>query len=120
MARPVIIRYESQDLVSIASGAAVSDVIDFRRGSLLVVHMPGAWTSASVGFQVSDARDGTFSPLYDDDGNLVQIDSPSADRAYMAPAALAGARFVKLWSQNGSGSDTNQTADRSLRVDLKA
>ena len=62
--------------------------IDMRAFSQMVVHMPAAITSCSIGFKVSSDENGTFLPLYDDDGNLVQIDSPSASQAYVAPAAL--------------------------------
>jgi hypothetical protein len=94
--------------------------IEMRAFSQMVVHMPAAWTAASIGFKVSNDENGTFLPLYDDDGNLVQIDSPSASQAYVAPAALAAAHWVKLWSQNGSGTNTAQAADRTFTVDLKA
>ena len=106
--------------VTIANGAALSDAIDMRRYSFLVVHMPAAWTAASLGFHVSGSLAGTFQPLYDDDGNLVQIDSPAASQTYSAPAAVGGAHFVKLWSQNGSGTNTNQGAARTLALNVKS
>lgn len=105
--------------LTIAAGANLSDAVDFRHKAMLVVHMPSAWTAASIGFKVSSSEDGTFQPLYDDDGNLIQIDSPAVDKSYSAPAALAGALWLKLWSQDGSASNTNQNAARSLVVDLK-
>ena len=86
---------------------------------MLIVHMPAAWTAASIGFYVCDSYAGTYQKLYDDNGNLVQIDSPSAAGAYAAPAEVAAARWVKLWSQNGSGTDTNQAAARTITVALK-
>ena len=116
----LIARDNAVKSVTIASGGNLSDAIDFRRFSFLTVHMPSAWTAASIGFKISGSAGGTFQALYDDDGNLVQIDSPSASATYSAPAALGGAHFVKLWSQNGSGSNTNQAAARTLALDLKA
>ena len=105
--------------LTIASGANLSDAVEMRAHSMLIVHMPSAWTAASIGFKISSDENGTYIPLYDDDGNLVQIDSPSASQAYAAPTALAASMWVKLWSQNGSGTNTNQAAARSLVVDLK-
>jgi hypothetical protein len=105
--------------VTIANGASLSQAIDFRQFSLMTVRMPATWTAASIGFKVSDTAGGTFSPLYDDGGSLVQISSPTANNAYVAPAEVAAGHWVKLWSQNGSGSDTNQAAARTLAVDLK-
>ena len=84
-----------------------------------IVHMPAAWTSASLGFKVASEVTGTFLPLYDEYGSLVQI-TPSASRAYNLPEAIFAARYIKLWSQNGSGTNTAQEAARSLIVDLKA
>ena len=53
--------------VTIANGAALADAIDMRRYSFLIVHMPAAWTAASIGFHVSDSLGGTYEPLYGDD-----------------------------------------------------
>ena len=113
-------RLHSIQTSTIASGAALSGVIDMRFYSMLMVHMPSAWTPASIGFKTASSKTGTYLPLYDDDGNLVQIDSPSANRAYVAPATLAAASWVKLWSQNGTGTDTNQASDRAFTVETKA
>lgn len=109
------------ETVNIANGANLTtEIIDMRDYSLLLVHMPAAWTSASIGFKVSSESAGTFLPLYDDNGTLVQIDSPAVDCAYSAPPEVAVCRFVKLWSQDGSASNTNQGAARALIVDKKA
>lgn len=94
--------------------------IDMRPYAQMIIRMPAAWTAASIGFKVAEAADGTFLPLYDDDGNLVQIDSPSVSQAYVAPAPLGAGHFVKLWSQNGSGTNVAQGDDRTLGIDLKA
>ena len=106
--------------LTIANGANLSDALDFRLFSMLTVLMPAAWTAASIAFKVCSTNGGTYLPLYDDNGNLVQIDSPAVDKAYAAPPAVAGAIWVKLWSQNGSGTNTNQGAARSLIVDVKS
>ena len=110
--------FSRTDIV-IANGANLSNAFDMRDFALLVVTMPAAWTAASIGFKVSPTKSGTFVPLYDDDGTLIQIDSPTADNAYTAPAGIAAGHWVKLWSQNGSGSDTNQAAERTLTVSMK-
>jgi len=114
-----IFRKVKQYTATIASGAALSDEFRFDGFALAVIHMPSTWTAASIGFKVASASGGTFLPLYDEDGTLVQIDSPTADKAYVAPAELAAAQYVKLWSQDGSGNDANQAAARSIPVDVK-
>lgn len=106
--------------LTIANAANVSDALDFRLFSMLTVLMPAAWTSASIGFKVCSTEGGTYVPLYDDNGNLVQIDSPAVDCAYAAPAAVAGALWVKLWSQDGAAANANQGAERTVIVDLKS
>jgi hypothetical protein len=113
-------RYDRYDEVVIAAGEAESNVLDISRVASLTVHMPTAWTAASIGFKVSPTPSGTYLPLYDDDGNLLQIDGPVANRAYVAPTAAGKPRFVKLWSQNGAGVDTVQAAERTLVVDIKS
>jgi hypothetical protein len=114
-----ILRRSGIHNATIASGAAVSDYIDFRSWAGAIIQMPGTWTAASIGFQVSNTSGGTYYPLYDDAGDLVQIASPAASKAYAIPAEVFGAAFVKIWSQDGSASNTNQAAERSLVVTLK-
>ncbi len=115
-----LIRNHTYNSQTIASGAALSDAFDLRDYTMGLIHMPSAWTSASIGFHVCSTLAGTFLPLYDKNGSLVQIASPAASSAYALPAEVAGAHFVKLWSQNGSGTNTNQGAARTIVVDLKA
>lgn len=108
--------------VTIASGAALSEAMDLGRwvGDAGLVGVPSAWTAANLGFKVSDAIDGTYSPLRDDTGAIVEVSGIQTGAAawYKLPEGLRGARFVKLWSQN-SGSDANQAAARSLVMVVK-
>jgi hypothetical protein len=113
-------RQERAVTATIPAGGALSDAIDMQAYAMGTVHMPAAWDPASLGFKVSTTLAGTYLPLYDESGALVQIASPAVDQAYTLPARVAACRFVKLWSQNGAGVDVNQTAARSLPVDLKA
>lgn len=116
----IIFRLSTVESLTIANGANTSEEFDFTLYTMLTVHMPAAWTAASIGFQVAHTSGGTFQPLYDELGNLVQISSPAVDRSYQAPPELAGSRYVRLWSQNGAGVNTNQGGDRSISVSLKA
>lgn len=117
----IIERKSQTQTVNIANGANLStEIIDLRDESMLIVHMPAAWTAASIGFKVASEYAGTYLPLYDDNGNLVQIDAPAVDCAYVAPAEVAACRFVKLWSQDGAAANTNQGAARALVIDKKA
>lgn len=117
----LIERKSVTETVNIANNANLStEIIDMRDYSLLLIHMDTDWTAASIGFKVANEANGVFLPLYDDNAVLVQIDSPAVDCAYSAPAEVAVCRFVKLWSQDGSGANTNQTPARVLLVDKKA
>jgi hypothetical protein len=108
--------------VTIANGAALSEAIDLGEfvGDAGLVGVPSVWTSAALGFQICDTVDGTYSPLRDEAGSVVQVSGIQTAAAawYKLPDALRGARFVKLWSQN-SGANANQAAARSLVVIIK-
>ena len=103
-------------IIDISEDDDLSTEIDLGDVREFIVVMPDTWTSASIGFKVSPTSGGTFVPLYDDGGNLVQINSPAVDKAYAAPPEVGIARYVKLWSQDGSGSNTVQGADAVLWV----
>lgn len=107
---------------TIANGTAESAVIDMRDvvGDAGMVGVPSTWTSAAIGFKVCDTADGTFSPLRDEAGSIVQISGVQTAAAafYKLPDAMRGALFMKLWSQNG-GVDANQAADRAMTIMAK-
>lgn len=115
-----LMRGFSTSTVTIANGASQSGVIDLRYYTMMIIHMPAAWTAADIGFQVSTAEGGTYLPLYDDLGNIVMVDGPAVSRCYQAPPEIAGCAYVRLWSQNGAGVSVNQGAQRSITVFLKA
>lgn len=106
-------------LIDISEDDDLSEEIDFREWAFALLEMPAAITACSIGFKIAHTSGGTFLPLYDHDGNLVQISSPSVDCAYELPPEVAAARYVKLWSQDGSGSNTAQAADRSFTLHRK-
>lgn len=106
--------------MTIANGAALSDAFDMRDYAGGNLYMPAAWTAASIGFHISTTLGGTYVPLYDQDAALVQIDGPAVDNAYAMPKELFGTQFVKLWSQDGAASGTNQGAARTIVIELKS
>lgn len=109
-------RYEP---VVISSGTATSTAVDTRGISSITVLMPSAWTTANLGFKVGGYESGTFYPLHDDDGALIDIGGVDVDEAYTVPAAVTRHPFVKLWShQSGNSTDTNQAATRTIYLIL--
>ena len=106
--------------LTIANGAATSDAFEMSNHAGGIILMPAAWTAASIGFKVSDSPTGAYYPLYDANGSLVQISGPAASQAHTIPAEVFAAAWVKLWSQDGSANDANQSAPRTLGVILKS
>jgi hypothetical protein len=108
--------------LTIGASAAESEAFSLvdAVGDAGLVGVPSAWTSAALGFKVSDSFGGTFSPLRDESGAVVEIAGIVTNAAgwYKLPDALRGALYAKLWSQT-SGSDTNQDAARALVVVAK-
>ena len=120
MAWHTVSRFERNLTVTIAKTANLSEEIDMSDKALLALHMPSAWTAASIGFKASPTPGGTFQPVYNSNGVLVQISSPTASKTYIAPAEIAACRYIKLWSQDGSGANKAQGAERAIGVELKA
>jgi len=111
-------RQFTQRTVTIEAGDAESEEFYFAPYVFLSVEMPAVWTAAKIGFKVARTSGGTFVPLYDNGGTLVEI-NPAVDQMHVAPAEIAGQMYVKLWSQD-AGSDENQVgADRVLGLILK-
>lgn len=102
-----------------ATEAVTDDVLDFRAFASGIIMMPDEWTAADIGFRVCDTADGTFLPLYNEEGDLVQIASPQEDRAYSLPPEVFAAHYVRLWSQD-AGADEAQAAERVITLTLKA
>ena len=104
---------------TIASAAALSEAFNIKNFALGLLHMPATWTTADIGFYVSSSVGGTFLPLYNEDGGLLVVSGPEASKAYVLPARVSAALYIKLWS-NLAGADENQGAERSIIVDLKS
>ena len=106
--------------MTIANAAALSDAFDMRDYAGGNLYMPAAWTAASIGFHIAVDKAGTYYPFYDNTATIVEIAGPAVDQAYTLPKELFAAQFVKLWSQDGAGSGTNQGAARTIVVELKS
>lgn len=117
MALQRLTKYET---VTIAINTAISGAIDVSRYSGMQVFMPAVWTSANIGFKVCATEGGTYVQLNDKDDALVEIASPTAAIAHNAPSEIFPSLWLKLWSQDGAGSDTNQAAARTLTLVLKS
>jgi hypothetical protein len=117
------LRHTKTVTVVIPINTAVSGFIDCREFAIEGVFMPADWTTADLGVQVCDTSDGTFVGLRDRSnayGTDVSIDAAAAGAAYPCPPFWFAFPFIKLWSHNGSGTNTNQAAARTFTVTLKS
>lgn len=118
----IITRTPFTALATILNGAAISNSIpmaNFSGGSLI---FPAAWTAAAAAFKVCSTPAGTFVPLRDQSGVIVEITNIviNAAAAYPLPDELFGCLFFQVWSETpGAGTDANQGANRILTVVLK-
>lgn len=107
--------------VTIASGAAVSSAVKLTGYRRLAVQTPAVWTTANIGFEVSE--DGsTFVPLRDSTGAKLAITGVITNAAgvYVGPVDTLAAGpypYVRLTSLDTvDASAENQAAARTLKV----
>lgn len=102
----------------ITSGESQSGVVDLEAYVLCGIHMPSAWTTADITFLAGyENEDGgtDYLPVYDADGNELTVDAAASRHIVIAPAAFAGARWIKLRSGT-SGTPVNQAGTRTLHL----
>jgi hypothetical protein len=109
--------------VGIADQNEVSDVIDMRQYTRVIVHVPDEWTPANLAVQTASSLGTTnYFPLYDENGGLVRCNGGAnvvPNASYAVPSAVSGCRYIKLWSEDGTGGSVPQNGNRTLVVDLK-
>lgn len=107
-------------LAIILINEALSQPIDCRGYSSLVIDMPADWTAAQVGFHTSEVRGGTYSLLYDHLGDEVCLDVLAAGN-YRHVDALKGISFCKLASIDVVGhASITQLAERKIIITMEA
>lgn len=104
--------------VTIANGASLAAFVDLDTKTLVGIHMPAAWDTANLTFQVSE--DGvTYDNLYDSAGIEKTITVAASRYISVTPAEWVGVRFLKVRSGT-SGTAVNQTAARTIQLITKA
>ena len=104
---------------TIASGAALSNVIDVRGYRVAGIMMPGTWTAAKVSFRCCDTSGGTFLDVYNDANAEVSMDVTAA-KVHMINTLrnqLSGLSYIKLRS-GVTATPVNQAADREITLIL--
>lgn len=113
--------------VKIASGQALSGIIDLGSAHFLTLYLPPAMTGTSFTFlgvcgsgnaETTDAaKAATFQAINDDTNSAVTVPFTQGTSVGIGPtkmAPLAGFRFIKLQS------NANEGADRIIGIGLKA
>lgn len=105
--------------LTIESGSWLSDAFDLGQSVSLLLRMTStAWTDADIGFQESPTKTGSYLPLKNIDGDIVEISGVAVSGAYVVPVEIRGASWLKLWSQK-SGISVAQAADRTIEAEMK-
>jgi hypothetical protein len=108
------------EVLTIASGASQSDVLDCRGFRIAAIEVPSAWTAASITFLHGMTKDGTFHKLSADSDEVTEQATAGETMAIKSNAvALSGLAFVKLRSGTAE-TPVTQTAERTIKVHLVA
>jgi len=106
---------------TIASGAAISEMIPTQGRALVGIFTPAAWTAAAIGYKVGwSGNDAEMYNAYDSSGNLeqtkVSTDAAAASVFIAIPTSDAiFAPYIKLTSVTAaSTTGVNQDAARTL------
>lgn len=101
--------------VTIANNASLSGAMSLGEGGIVGIYMPADWTAASLTFAAALSEDGTFNPVYDQDGTELTVAADADRYIVLNPADFAGIRFMKIRSGT-SGSAVTQGGARVLEV----
>ncbi len=107
--------------VTIANGEAESSPFEMKWAAGAGMVTPAALTATTViAFKVCATIDGTFLPLYDTGGTLVEVTvDVAAAKGFAMPDELFAWPYVKLWAE-AAGVDVDQAAERTFNVFLKS
>lgn len=98
----------------IANGATESGVVDLSYYKLAAIQIP-AMTGTTLTFKAAESANGTFYPVYKDDGTLATL-TVSGGRIVavdIVAGSLAALRYIKLVS------GASEAAERTLTLFLK-
>lgn len=102
--------------VTIANGETTSGAVNLQDYAIVGLHMPAAFTGATITFQAATSESGSYNDVYDSDGNQVSA-SVAADRAIGLSGAEADALAPWNWVKLVSGS--SEGADRTITLAIK-
>lgn len=100
--------------VTIANGQSLSEAVNLGGYVLVGIHMPAAWTAASLTLQGS-AAGATFGNVFDDEGTELEVDAAASRYIPLGPEKTCSLAHVKVRSGT-SGSPVNQEGARTLTL----
>jgi hypothetical protein len=103
-----LLRYPVNLSLTLVTTAADTEAIPFGDSAAGVLMIPTGSGATSLAFHVSDAKAGTYVPLYDSSNNAVTR-TVAAARAYALPDECFAARWLKIVP------DVNTTATLTLK-----
>lgn len=105
---------------TIAAGGNLGTAVDLDDAISVGVIIDALWDSGDqLGFKVCDTEGGTYVALYDTEASLVTM-AVTASCAYaLETCVFAPWRFIKAWSQNGSGENAAQTGGAVVTFVMK-
>lgn len=106
--------------ITIAQDASLSGEIDLLGFNLFAIEMPSEWTTAVITLAACSESGGTFTPVYDDAGVEVTIQTGTSRVIGLDLAALkiGALRYIKIRSGT-VGSAVTQEAARTLKLICK-
>jgi len=105
--------------VPLATGAAVSDVIDLEEMMAVGVMVPVGFVGNELYFEAGFGRTGAYMhPLYDDAGNRMIVTCGADRYVDFEHDAFDGVRFLRILTM-AQGSEQVQTSDIVLQLALR-
>lgn len=101
---------------TIANGQTTSNAIDKLHYRITALHMPAAFTGASISFLAAPTASGTYQQVVDEAGAPIAVTATAGKVIALDQIApeLSSLRFIKLVSSGAEG------ADRAIILELAA
>ncbi len=108
-------------IVTIPQGEALSSPFEMKWAAGAGLMAPAALEATTViAFKVCDTIGGTYLPLYDSAGTLIEVTvDVTAAKGYALPDELFAWPYVELWAE-AAGVDVDQSAARTFTIALKS
>lgn len=92
---------------TIADGQTTSGAINLKGKKMVGLEVPASFTGQTVSFTQCRSENGTFTPIYKDDGTLYAPVATDSGYVALDPAIMCGPAFVKVVSASSeSGAKT--------------